>query len=69
MNYDEITTGTEFEHKVNGLKIEFVEDKGNRVHFTNELGLLGSMYKGYFEEKYKACKNADYIEGDNNEQN
>ena len=59
MNYDEIATGTKLEHKVHGLKIEFVEDKGNRVHFINELGLLGSMYKTYFEEKYKQVEVED----------
>lgn len=73
MNYNEIATGTVFKHKEcaeSDTVFKFVEElNNNKVAvdlFDLEDNWLGVryMYKTYFERFYEIAKNADYIEGE-----
>jgi hypothetical protein len=76
MNYDEIATGTVFKHKEgseSNTVFKFVEELNNNKvavdMFDLEDNWLGVryMYKTYFERFYEIAKNADYIEGEEDE--
>jgi hypothetical protein len=51
MNYDEIATGTKFEHENTGHKITFLDHEDRKIMFEMD-GRTGSMYKSMFENRY-----------------